>query len=58
MISIEQAKKLLNNPDLTDKEVECARDEMRMLAEMIFEVWQKDKNKNEKRKKNLNTQNN
>ena len=39
MLSIERTKKLLNDPTLSDKEVEEIRDDMHALAEIIFEDW-------------------
>lgn len=50
MLSIERIKKLLDDPSISDKEVEEIRDSFRMLAEIVFEKWQQDKNikKNQK----------
>jgi len=43
MLSIEQTKKLLKDPNISDKEIEEIRDGFRMLAEIIFEKWQQEK---------------
>ena len=43
MLSIEQARKILNDPNISDKEIEEIRDGFRMLAEIIFEKWQQEK---------------
>ena len=40
MLSIEDAKKLIKNCGLADKEIEQIRDECHDLAEIIFEKWQ------------------
>jgi hypothetical protein len=43
MLSVEQVKKLLNNPRLSDKEVEVIRDDLYGLAQIIFEKLKEDK---------------
>ena len=43
MLSLEHAKELLNDPTLSDKEIQEIRDGFYMLAEIIFEKWQEDK---------------
>jgi len=43
MLSIENVKKLLNNLEISDKEAEEIRDAFYMLAEIIFEKWQKER---------------
>ena len=43
MLTLEQMKKLLNNPSLTDSEILEIRDQLYSLAEIIFEKWQQDK---------------
>ncbi len=50
MLSIKQIKKLLGDENISDKEAEEIRDSFRILAEIIFEKWQRDKNikKNQK----------
>jgi hypothetical protein len=45
MLSIERVKELLNDPSLSDKEVEEIRDGFRMLSEVIFEQWQAERTK-------------
>lgn len=39
MLSIEQTKKLLDDPTIPEAEVELIRDEFRALAEVIFQQW-------------------
>ncbi|MFH1866580.1 MAG: hypothetical protein ABIJ81_00650 [Patescibacteria group bacterium] len=43
MLSIERTKQLLNDPTLSDKEVEEIRDGFRALAEVIFAKWQEER---------------
>jgi len=45
MLTIEQTKKLLNDPNISDTEAEEIRDGFRLLAEVIFEKWQSEKMK-------------
>jgi signal-transduction protein with cAMP-binding, CBS, and nucleotidyltransferase domain len=45
MLSIERVKELLNDPNLSDKEVEEIRDGFRMLSEVVFEQWQAERMK-------------
>jgi hypothetical protein len=45
MLSIERVKELLNDPNLSDKEVEEIRDGFRMLSEVIFEQWEAERAK-------------
>ncbi len=40
MLSVERVKELLNDPKLSDKEVEEIRDQLYMLSEIMFEQWQ------------------
>jgi len=53
MLTVEQTKKLLNNPALSDEVVEKIRDDFRLLAEVIFEKQHEEKlrikNENETR---------
>lgn len=42
MISVEEMKKILNDDSLSDEQVREIRDELRALAEVIFEKWQQD----------------
>ena len=48
MLSVERTKEILNDPTITDKDVEKIRDEFRALAEVIFEQWQLERSKNKK----------
>lgn len=43
MLTLEQAKKLLDDPALSDEEVLEIRDQLYSLAEIIYEKWQQDK---------------
>lgn len=43
MLTLEQMKKLLNDPSLNDSEILEIRDQLSSLAEIIFEKWQQDK---------------
>lgn len=43
MLSLERTKELLNDPGLTDKEIQEIRDGFYLLAEIIFEKWKEDK---------------
>jgi hypothetical protein len=43
MLTLEQMKKLLNDPSLTDSEILEIRDQLYSLAELIFEKWQQDR---------------
>jgi len=45
MLSIKHIKKLLENQNISEKEAEEIRDAFYMLAEIIFEEWQKEKMK-------------
>jgi hypothetical protein len=45
MLSIERAKELINDPRLSDKEIEEIRNQMYMLSELIFEQWMAERNK-------------
>lgn len=51
MLSVEEVKTILNDPKLSDKELEEIRDGFYLLTEVIFEQWQaeraKAKNQNE-----------
>lgn len=39
MLSVERAKKLLNDPNLSDAEVEKIRDELAMLAALMYDTY-------------------
>jgi hypothetical protein len=43
MLNLEQVKKLLNDPAISDEEALEIRDQFYSLAEIIFEQWQKEK---------------
>mgnify|MGYP001619382665 CR=1 FL=1 len=45
MLSVERVKELLNDPKISDKEVEEIRDNFNILAEIIFEKWIEEKKK-------------
>jgi len=45
MLSIERVKELLNDPKLSDKEVEEIRDQTYLLTEVIFEQWMEERKK-------------
>jgi len=47
MLTIERVKKILNDPNLTDQQVEAIRDGFRALVEdVIFPAWLEERNKN------------
>lgn len=48
MLSLERAKILLNDPMLSDKDIEEIRDECRDLAEIIFEKWWEEREQKKK----------
>lgn len=50
MLSTERIKQLINNPKLSDKEIEEIRDGLYMLAELMFEQWQTERIKAKKEK--------
>jgi len=50
MLSLEQAKKSLNDPTLSNEEILEIRDGLHALAEIILEKWQEDQKKNRKMK--------
>ncbi len=51
MLSVERVKELLNDPKLSDKEVEEIRDHLYMLSEIMFEQWMEDRKKERVKKK-------
>ena len=54
MLSVERVKELINDPNLSDKEIEEIRDHMYMLTELMFEQWMEDRKKErEKRSKTI-----
>lgn len=42
MLTLEQVRKLINDPTITDDEALEIRDALYQLAEIIFEKWQLD----------------
>ena len=48
MLSVERVKELINDPNLSDKEIEEIRDHMYMLSELMFEQWQAERIKAKK----------
>ena len=52
MLSIERVKELINDPNLSDKEITEIRDGFRMLSEVIFEQWQAERTKAKAKKDN------
>ena len=48
MLTLEQAKELLDDPTLSDEEVLEIRDQLYSLAEIIYEQWQADMAKKKK----------
>ena len=43
MLTLEQMKKLLDDPAISDEQALEIRDQLLSLAEIIFEKWQQDK---------------
>jgi len=44
MLSIERVKELIGRKDLKDQDAELIRDELRTLAEIIYEKWRRERN--------------
>ncbi len=44
MLTIQQIKELLKKPAMADEKAEEIRDNLYLLAEIIFEQWQHEKN--------------
>jgi len=42
MLSIERVKKLIGRKNLKDQDAERIRDELRTLAEIIYEKWRRE----------------
>ena len=57
MLSVDRVKELINDPNLSDKEIEEIRDGLFMLAEVMFEQWQAERIKAKKEKEDKNNQN-
>ena len=45
MLSVDRVRRLLNNPKLTDDELEEIKDDLRMLAEIVFETLSEERKK-------------
>ena len=54
MLSVERVKELINDPKLSDKEIEKIRDHLYMLSEFMFEQWMEDRKKEREKKKQGN----
>jgi len=48
VVSVEQTKKLLSNPKLSDEEAEEIRDGFRFLAEVVFDKWSEERKQTSK----------
>ena len=46
MVNVEECRKLLDDSSISDDEVEQIRNEYRALAEIIFQSWLENKQKN------------
>ena len=57
MLSVERVKELINDPNLSEKEIEEIRDGLFMLAEVMFEQWQAERIKAKKEKEGKDNQN-
>ena len=57
MLSVERVKELINDPNLSDKEIEEIRDGLFMLAEVMFEQWQAERIKAKKEKEEKDNKN-
>ena len=53
MLSIEEIKELLNNQNISDQKAKEIRDDFRLLAEIIFELWKIRKTRRNKSNANL-----
>ena len=49
MLSVERVKELINDPKLSDKEIEEIRDGMRLLVRVVYQKWKEEQN-NKKQK--------
>ena len=56
MLTLEQMKKLLDDPSLPDEQVLEIRDQLYALAEIIYEQWEIDRAKEKKRRLEEKTQ--
>ena len=57
MLSVERVKELINDPNLSNKEIEEIRDGLFMLVEVMFEQWQAERIKAKKESENKDNQN-
>ncbi len=48
MLSVERVKELINDPSLSDKEIEEIRDGFYQVSELMFEQWQAERIKAKK----------
>ncbi len=42
MLTLNQVKTLLHNPNISDEQAAEIQDQMRLLVEIIFEQWKRD----------------
>ena len=56
MLTLEQMKKLLDDPSIPDEQVLEIRDQLYALAEIIYEQWEIDRAKEKKRRLEEKTQ--
>ena len=56
MLTLEQMKKLLDDPSIPDDQVLEIRDQLYSLAEIIYEQWEIDRAKEKKRRLEEKTQ--
>ncbi|MBI2482248.1 MAG: hypothetical protein HYV76_01655 [Candidatus Vogelbacteria bacterium] len=57
ILSVERVKELINDPKLSDKQIEEIRDGLFMLAEVMFEQWQAERIKAKKEKEDKDNKN-
>ena len=55
MLSVERVKELINDPNMSDKEIEEIRNGFYMLSEVIFKQWQAERAKAKAEQKNNDT---
>lgn len=56
MLTLEQVKKSLNDPSISDSEALEIRDQMYSLAEIIFEQWQQQREKERESRRSERTE--
>jgi hypothetical protein len=44
MLTIERIKEILDDPTLSDDQATAVRDELRRLAELVFDQWEYERN--------------